>query len=318
MTIRSPRVALTLLLLVAFIWGAEFVLVDLAVSQLPTHTFNAIRFGVAAIALIPLLIYTGERVPLAQLPKLLGASALLGLLLFAAFYTQTEGLRFTTVSNAGFITGLNVPLVPALAFLLFRQRSRVNTWIGVALATLGLYLLTVGDSMSFNRGDTLVLACAFAFAAHIILTGRFVGTLPVTLLSILQLLAVALYSTIAASFSPDPAFYHPEASPLSWQQQITSPIILWAIGVVALLGTAYAFWAQSACQTLLSPDKVALVFATEPVFAHISAWLFLDEHLGTQGLLGAALIIAAMLITELGDKKHPTRIEPLDHTATPE
>lgn len=315
MSIRSPKMAVCLLLLVSLIWGGEFVLIDLAVEQMPTHTFNAIRFLVAALSLLPLLWLSRYQLKEIRWLAMLGASALLGFFLFIGFYTQTEGLRFTSVSNAGFITGLNVPLVPVLGFLLFRTKAARSVWIGVVIATLGLYLLTVGDKMALNKGDLLVLACAFGFAAHILFTGRFVDSMPVVPLSILQLLAVALYSLVATLLSPDPAFHYPDANPVAWVDQLLKPIILSSILVAGVLGTAYAFWAQSASQQILESHKVALIFATEPVFAHISGWLFLDEHLGTQGLIGAGMIISAMLISELGDRKRKVIVQPLDQTA---
>ncbi|MEH6578800.1 MAG: DMT family transporter [Amphritea sp.] len=314
MAIKSPRIAVVLLLLVSFVWGGEFVLIDLAVAQIPTHTFNAIRFALASLSLLPLLWFTRKKNTQYSYIALLKAGLLLGLLLFIGFYTQTEGLRFTSVSNAGFITGLSVPLVPFLGFLLFRTHAAKSVWIGVVAATSGLYLLTIGDKLEFNYGDILVLICAFAFASHIILTGRFVDNLPVIPLSIIQLAAVAIYSTVAALISPEPAFYYPDANPVSWQEQLSAPIIIAAILIAGILGTAYAFWAQSASQQILEPHKVALIFATEPVFAYLAAWLFLDEHLGTQGMIGAGLIIAGMLISELGDRKQKVSIEPLDQT----
>lgn len=316
MTIRSPRTAIILLLLVSLIWGGEFVLIDLAVAQMPTHTFNAIRFLVAALSLLPLLWFSRKQLSGINWLPLLGASALLGFLLFIGFYTQTEGLRFTSVSNAGFITGLNVPLVPLLGFLLFRTKVAKSVWLGVVVATAGLYMLTIGDKLEFNRGDVLVLICAFGFASHILLTGRFVDSMPVVPLSILQLIAVALYSTVAALISPDPAFYYADSGHLTWQEQAIDPIIISSVLVAGILGTAYAFWAQSASQQILESHKVALIFATEPVFAHLSAWLFLDEHLGPKGLVGAGMIIAAMLISELGDRKRKVTVEPLDQTAS--
>ncbi len=112
-----------------------------------------------------------------MLASLLGASALLGLLLLLVLH-PTEGMRYTSVSNAGFITGMNVPLVPLLGFLLFKTRAAISVWIGMITATCGLYLLTIGDKLEFNQGDVLVLVCAFCFAIHIILTGRFVDKLP--------------------------------------------------------------------------------------------------------------------------------------------
>lgn len=315
MTIKSPRMAIIMLLLVSLIWGAEFVLIDLAIEVIPTHTFNAIRFALAALSLLPLLWFSQKTATPLPWPALLKAGLILGLLLFIGFYTQTEGMRFTSVSNAGFITGLNVPLVPILGFLLFRNAVKNSAWLGVITATAGLYLLTMDDNLALNYGDFLVLICAFAFAAHIILTGRFVDSLPVIPLSIIQLIAVSLYSCIAVMLSPDPAFYFPDSTPISWQQQLLTPIVLAAILIAGILGTAYAFWAQSASQQLLQPHKVALIFAIEPVFAHLTAWLFLDETLGVQGLLGAGLIISGMLISELSDRQHPPKIHPLDQTA---
>ncbi|WP_286239020.1 DMT family transporter [Neptuniibacter halophilus] len=315
MTITSPRNAILLLLLVSFFWGSEFVLIDLAVAILPTHSFNAVRFSIAALSLLPLLWFARENIAPGTWPKLLAAGLLLGFLLFIGFYTQTEGLRYTSVSNAGFITGLNVPLVPVMGYLLFRNRVGKNVWLGIIIATLGLYFLTMGGALTLNRGDLLVLTCAFAFAVHIVLTGRFVDKMPVILLSIIQLFAVAIYSALAAWLSPDPAFYHPEATPVSWPDQLNQPVIIWALLVSALLGTAYAYWAQSACQTVIEPHKVALVFATEPIFAHASAWLFLDEHLGLQGFIGAGMILGGMLISELGDRRRKASMKPLEHTA---
>lgn len=314
MPITSPRVAVFALLLVSFVWGVEFVLIDLAVAVIPTHTFNAIRFALAAASLIPLLLLRSNRQQKFDTVPLLGAGLLLGFLLFIGFYTQTEGLRFTSVSNAGFITGLNVPLVPLLGFLLFRTKAAKSVWIGVVAATAGLYLLTIGDKLEFNEGDVLVLICAFAFASHILLTGRFVDKLPIVPLSIVQLVAVCFYSTVAALISPDPAFYYPDSAPVSWLEQLSAPIIIAAILVAGIFGTAYAFWAQSASQKILEPHKVALIFASEPIFAHLAAWLFLDEHLGSMGMLGAGMIIAGMLISELGDRKREVTLEPLEQT----
>jgi len=314
MPITSPRIAVFALLLVSFVWGVEFVLIDLAVTVIPTHTFNAIRFALAAVSLIPLLLLRKNRQHKIDILPLLGAGLLLGFLLFIGFYTQTEGLRFTSVSNAGFITGLNVPLVPLLGFLLFRTKAAKSVWLGIVAATTGLYLLTIGDKLELNEGDVLVLICAFAFASHILLTGRFVDKLPVVPLSIIQLIAVSVYSTVAALISPDPAFYYPDAAAVSWLEQLSAPIIITAILVAGIFGTAYAFWAQSASQKILEPHKVALIFALEPIFAHLAAWIFLDEHLGSQGMLGAGMIIAGMLISELGDRKREVTLEPLEQT----
>lgn len=315
MTVTSSRTAFYLLLLVSFIWGAEFVLVDLSIAQLPTNTFNAIRFFVAALAILPIYYFSSERKKLKNYKTLLPIGFGLGLILFIGFYTQTEGMHYTSVSNAGFITGLCVPLVSVLGFLFFGNRTGLAAWVGITAATIGLYMLTMGDKLEFNNGDLLVLVCAFAFAFHIILTDRIVKDLPVLLLSCIQLFAVSAFSLTAAMISPDPLFFHPDQAPIEGFEQLSKTIIWVSIFITAVFGTAYAYWAQTACQKILEPHKVALVFATEPVFAHASAWLFLDERLGWLGFMGAGLIIAGMLVSELGDKNHPPVMEPLDHTS---
>lgn len=299
MTGLSARTAFFILFSVAFIWGAEFVLVDLAVAKVSTNLFNALRFALASLALLPLYFIKKEVIDKDALGRLFLAGFSLGFLLFIGFYAQTEGMRFTSVANAGFITGLSVPLVPVLAFLVFRQSASWNVWLGVVCATLGLYLLTVGDKLSFNQGDSLVLICAFAFAFHILLTDKFVTNLPIISLSIIQMAAVAIYSLIALVFTPE--MINQETSSLSFNISILlDPIVLSGILVTGLLGSAYAYWAQSACQRHLEPAKVALIFATEPVFAFLSAWVFLGEVLGFKGSLGALLILAAILVSELG------------------
>lgn len=316
MILISPRIAFFLLLLTSFIWGMEFVLVDLAIEIIPTHTFNALRFAVAALSLIPLFYFSKETVKRAQIKTIVLAGMFLGLLLFVAFFTQTEGMRFTSVSNAGFITGLGVPLVSFLGFIFFKQKASVAVWAGITLATVGLYCLTVGDKFVFNKGDALVLVCAFGFAFHILLTGKFVSTMPVIFLSIVQLAAVALYSAIAGFYDPDPSFYFPGATELAWHQQLATPIIFASILIAGVLGTAFAYWSQSVSQTLLAPHKVALIFASEPIFAHISAAIFLDETLGFLGFIGAGCIILGMVVSEMGDKQHTPKVNVLDQNTS--
>jgi len=317
MTQVSARTATFLLLFVCIVWGVEFVLVDMAILDLPTHTFNFFRFLLAGITLIPLYYFSEERKQSINYQAMMLPALFLGFLLFLGFFAQTEGMHYTSVSNAGFITGLNVPLVSLLGFILFRNRTSLPAWLGISIATIGLFLLTMGDKMEFNSGDLLVLVCAFSFALHIILTGRWVGHFPVIMLSMIQLFAVAVYCLIAGVAAGDPLFYHPEATPIGAWDQLMKPIILAAILSAAILGSGVALWAQGVSQKVLSAPKVALIFASEPVFAHITAWVVLDEKLGALGILGAVCIIAGMLISELGDKKHPPEMAALDHTAAP-
>lgn len=316
MIIRSNSIALFLLILVCAIWGVGFVVTEHALGKLSTQALNALRFALAALSLLPLWFSLRKKEPIDNVPALLKGGLSLGLLLFVAFYAQTEGLRFTSVSNAGFITGMLVPLVPLLSWLIFRHKVSNAVWLAVGLSTLGLYCLTGGANTALNKGDVLVLIGAAAFASHIVLTGYYAQKLPIISLSILQMAAVSLYSLIASSlFDDDPSktLFSLQAS--HWQQLLT-PDIIGAFLWMGLLSTAFGFWVQTSCQKTLEAHKVALVFAFEPIFAHIAGAIWLDERLGLLGWFGAAAIIAGMLIAELGDRKS-AQLHPTDLVAAP-
>lgn len=311
MTIQSQYTAMFFLAAVCFIWGAEFTLIDLAIDIIPVNTFNAVRFALAGLFLMPLFIFSKETVSKQDVLPLIFKGATLGFLLFIAFYTQTEGLRHTSVSNAGFITGLASPMIPILGFILFKKQVSRFVWVGTLFATCGLYFLTVGDNLAFNQGDSLVLICALAFAIHVLLTGRFVKSLPVIPLTAVQLFSVAMYSGLSAFSSSDPAFYIAGHSPLTWQESIFTPIVLITILIAGILGTAFAYWAQTTCQTILPDYKIALILTLEPVFAWLTAWLFLNEVLGVSGLIGAACILTGIIIAETGGKLFIRKARPI-------
>lgn len=309
--IRSATSAFWTLVFVNLIWGIGFVVIDKAIDVMAVNTFNSFRFALAAISLIPLWWISKSRHEETDYDSkgLLLTGLGLGLLLFLGFSTQTQGMLFTSVSNAGFITGLCVPLTPVIGFLFFRKRVDLAVWVGVVLATAGLYFLTIGDKLEFNSGDILVSFCAICFATHICFTDRFANRYPVILLSMVQLGAVAFYSTIAAAIGIGESGEYP---PL--HEQLNSQAVLIAIIFSAILGSAFAYWAQTTSQTLLEPHKVALVFALEPIFAHLFAFIFLDETLGPQGWIGAGLIISGMLYSELGGRRK-AKIQLLDQTS---
>jgi len=317
MVIRSNSVALALLILVCAIWGIGFVVTEHALGKLSTQALNALRFAIAALSLIPLWLSLRHKEPVDDWLGLARGGLSLGFLLFIAFYSQTEGLRFTSVSNAGFITGMLVPLVPLISWLGFRQKITRAGWIAVCLSTAGLYGLTGGADTALNKGDLLVLIGAIAFASHIVLTGHYAQKLPIVSLSILQMLAVSLYSLFASwLFDQDPSKTLFSLDPNHWLQ-LLSPDIIGAFLWMGLLSTAFGFWVQTSCQKTLEAHKVALVFAFEPIFAHVAGAIWLDERLGLLGWFGAAAIIAGMLIAELGDRKS-AKLHPVDLVAAPD
>jgi drug/metabolite transporter (DMT)-like permease len=293
---KTRLIADSTLLFVAFIWGATFVLVQQAISFLEPFTFNAIRFSIAAIILfIWFIIFKRDQLKYINL-KFLLAGFFIGMSLFLGYALQTMGLLYTTSSKAGFITGLSVVLVPLLSLVILNHRPRTIAIIGSIIATLGLFLLTVGDTLSLNIGDLLVLGCAFAFAMHIILTGKYTNEFPTLLLTIGQIVAVALFSTVGAFLFED------------WRRALVPSTllekdVLIALLVTSILATAFAFFAQTKLQQYTTPTRVALIFATEPVFAAITAYFWAHERLGSLAIVGCGFIFAGMILSEWPSRK---------------
>jgi len=325
MAIQSRVVALWLLVLVNLIWGVGFVVVDDAIKNIPVYSFNAFRFGIAALALLPLLFLSqrkdkkkAAKNPETQINEeasivdLMKIGFGLGLFLFLGFSLQTQGLLYTTVSNTGFITGLCVPLVPVIGFFLYKRKVGKQVWFSVLTATCGLYMLTVKDSLTLNFGDVLVALCAICYAVHIVLMSRVSNGFSVLKLSIVQLASVAIYSAIAAVIEQ---VISPQENAIPLLDSLRNFNVIAGILYSGILASAFAYWVQTSSQRLLEAHQVALIFALEPIFGHIAAFIILGEELGVQGWLGACLIIAGMLYAELGGKK--VKMQPLDQMAAP-
>jgi drug/metabolite transporter (DMT)-like permease len=214
------------------------------------------------------------------------AGVLIGLFLFGGYAFQTAGLRYTTASKAGFITGLYVAMVPALSAMLLRQRPPTEAMLGVLLATIGLALLSLKADLSIERGDVLMLFCALSFALHIIAVGAFAGKLDAIALTLVQ---VATVTVISAAIS------------LFGGQGIPTPsaATLGAAAFTGVLATAVAFGIQTAVQRFTTPTHTALIFTGEPVFAALFGVWLAGDLLTSANLVGGLLIILGTLITEV-------------------
>jgi drug/metabolite transporter (DMT)-like permease len=292
-----------------------------AVMGFPVFAFLALRFALAALALLPFFLrsrntqqaveslrglakqsrrphgfaspqsarkdrrrFHGRTFRTAAANWLPGV--LVGLALFAGYAFQTFGLRETTPAKAGFITGLSVALVPLGQAVFLRRPPRRNSIIGAALATLGLALLTLQADLTVSRGDLLVFACAVAFAAHILLMGRYAPDWPPLRLAFVQITTVAVLSGAAALLLE---------RPVPWP----AGNVWFAATFTGLLATALAFFVQSRAQQATSPTHTALIFAAEPVFAGLFSFLLIGEVLGPRQVAGSALILAGMVTAEL-------------------
>jgi drug/metabolite transporter (DMT)-like permease len=277
--------AVLLLLITTFFWGITFTIVKEAVTRVDVFVFLAQRFFLAFTLLLGLCLI--RRRPLSRATLMDGI--VLGIFLFSAFAFQTVALVYTTASNTGFLTGLNVLFVPLIGALFFRQPVSGGVTAGVLLAVSGLFLLcTNGSTWQFNQGDILASICAICVALHLLLTSRFArrGECDIFWLTTLQIGTVFLLSLCGALWRGQPVFaYHPE--------------INGALFACAIFATVFAFLVQTAMQRFISPSHTALIFCTEPVFAAICAFCAADERLGRYSLLGAGLILAGMLVSEL-------------------
>lgn len=291
---KRTWIAYICLLLVAFVWGSTFIIVQKAVQTLPPLAFNAFRFLGAALLFLMVMIWMRRRVKFHWTRKLFVHGIILGAWLFGAYALQTIGLLHTTTTNTGFITGISVVLVPFAMLWLMRQRLSSSTWIAAIMAFIGLYLLTFnGGTLSLNKGDVLVFFCAICFAMQIALTGKYSPMYETLPLVAIQLGTVGILSVIFSSLTET------IGSPSALWASMTNPDVLLALAVSVGLSTAFAFWAQTWSQRYTSATRVAIIYATEPVFAAITGVTFAGETLGIWAVVGCALIFGGMIFAEL-------------------
>ncbi len=271
------------MLMVAFIWGTTFVIVKNALVDIGPFLFVGIRFSLAFLVLAALSYRDIIRIRRSTV----SVGCLLGLFLFIGYVFQTIGLKYTTSSNAGFITGVSVVLVPIIYSLLHKKKPSAKTVLTVIIAAVGLFLISVPlGSFTLAYGDFLVLIGAFGFALHIIYVDYYSHQHNALAITGIQVLFVGLLClAIALVVEPIPA-------------KITFNA-MFAIVITAVFATALAFFLQNYLQKYSTPTRFAVVLASEPVFAALVGCLWAGEQLTRLGLVGAALILGAMLLSIL-------------------
>jgi drug/metabolite transporter (DMT)-like permease len=274
--------AVSLLLVTTFFWGVTFTIVKEAIEKVDVFVFLAQRFLLSFALLLPGCLIRRRHFSW----PLLKRASILGLFLFASYAFQTLGLLYTSASNAGFLTGLNVVFVPVISAFLFRQLIPNNVRLGVILATAGLFLLCTDGTWLINRGDLLVILCAICVAWHLIFTGEYSRSHDVYWLTTFQLGVIALLSFLVARTKSLPVF-------------VWYPELLWTMVICVLFATIFAFLVQTSMQRIISPSHTALIFCMEPVFAALYAYWAAGEKLRFFGLIGCVLIFAGMLLSEV-------------------
>ena len=287
----SKTTSLFSALLCTFIWGTTFIAQDTGMDDIGPFTFNAVRFFVGFLAIIPLaILFEVKKFRLEfkiDFKTFLILSFLIGVSLFLGSALQQVALLYTDVANAAFFTIFYVPMVPIIIYFYKRKSLHWSVWPSVILCLIGGYLLTNFQDATVRLGDSLVILGALFWSSHIIFTGIIVTkyNLPLTLGAI-QTFIVALLSFIIG-------LIYEEFVIRNIMNEIDS--ILYA----GILSGGFAFVLQIYAQKNITPAPAAIIFSLEGVFATIAAWFLLNQLLGINNLLGCFFILCGVLLSQL-------------------
>ncbi len=290
-----------MLLLTAIVWGTGFVSQRKAMEGMQPFVFIALRFFLGCLVLLPVLL---SRIPRektdtkvafdwkANVRNLVFPSVVCGLFLFAGTSVQQLGIMTTSASKAGFLTSLYLVIVPLLGLFL-GKRVNLWVWIGVALALVGVWFLSVGMEMSIQKGDILLIIGAFFWALQILALDHYTGKLDVLGLAFGQFLTAAVLGTaVSLLFEHGPLVTYPSA----WWSLLYSGIVAVGIG----------FTLQVLGQSKVDPALASLILSLEAVFALLGGMVFLGERLSGREWLGCAVMLAAVILVQLkGQQQKP-------------
>ncbi|MDR3136899.1 MAG: DMT family transporter [Coriobacteriales bacterium] len=303
---RHTTLSSTLLLtLTAFIWGMCFVAQRSGMDYIGPFLFNGLRellgaltllIGLAAGQVVTHLRHQHKRKPVATdtWRSLVVSGTLCGLVLYFASNLQQIGMVYESASKAAFITTLYIVLVPLLG-LAFRQKISWNSWVSVALAACGLYLLCVSETLRLGSGDILLLICAFFWAIHILLVGHFAPRFTLRQLlrfCVIQFAVAGVLSLVSA--------------PVLDTLFVTVPLSVKTLGLVApeilyagILSTGLAFTLAALGQRYAKPQSAAVIMSLEAVFGLLGGFVLLGESLSAHEALGSLLMFGAVVLTQL-------------------
>lgn len=268
--------------LVAIAWGSSYVMMKVGLDGIPAFSLTALRFGIAFVCIAAVfakeLKYTTFRI--------IKRSSILGAFLFGIFAFLLHGMETTTASNAGFLTSTAVVLVPLFHSLLTRSLPNKKIIIGVVVTITGIAFLSLQESLSFHFGDLLCLAGALMYTCQILCNDKFTEDDNPLLLGIWQLAFAAIFSLVCTLIFETPTL---PSTGAQWG----------AVLGLAIICSSFGFVMQTVAQAHTTPEHAALLFSLEPVSSAAFAFVFLQEVLNLQGMIGAVLVLCGVLFASV-------------------
>lgn len=287
-----------MLMLTALIWGTAFVAQSVGMDYLGPCAFTAVRNFIGCVALLPVIALASrlrsgaqpeEAAPAPWKKALFGWGAACGLLLGGATLLQQAGMQTASAGKAGFLTALYIVIVPVLGIFLGR-RPGLKVWMGVVLALVGAYLLSVKGGAGIASGDLLVIASAVVFSLHILVIDSVPAGVDGVRLSCVQFLVAGVFALVLALFLES----------FTWRDILSAWVPLLYTGVVSS-GVGYTL--QILGQRTVNPTVASLILSLESVFAALAGWAILGQALSLRELFGCALVFVAVILAQLPSKK---------------
>lgn len=287
-----------MLMLTALIWGTAFVAQSVGMDYLGPCAFTATRNFIGCVALLPVIALASrlrsgaqpeEAAPAPGKKALFGWGAACGLLLGGATLLQQAGMQTASAGKAGFLTALYIVIVPVLGIFLGR-RPGLKVWMGVVLALVGAYLLSVKGGAGIASGDLLVIASAVVFSLHILVIDSVPAGVDGVRLSCVQFLVAGVFALVLALF----------LETFTWRDILSAWVPLLYTGVVSS-GVGYTL--QILGQRTVNPTVASLILSLESVFAALAGWAILGQALSLRELFGCALVFVAVILAQLPSKK---------------
>lgn len=282
---KQQRIKADMMLLsVAIFWGASYLLVDYSLEELPVLSINALRFTISTIIIF--LFFHKKLFPVNF--KTLKYAALLGSLLVLTYLSSTFGVKYTSLSNVGFLCSLTVVFIPVLALLTKKQKAEKKLLTAVLFALVGIGLMTVNGGVGSMLGDFLCIMCALFYAMVLLVNESMVCDAEVNpfQLGVYQIAFGAIFQVILTI--PSNSLRLPQ-----------SPKVWFSIVVLSVFCTGLAFVVQSVALQYTTASQAGIIFSLEPVFAALVAFFIAGEILSVRGYVGATLLMFSLFIMEI-------------------